>query len=82
MHPDDRKFLLEQFASLRAEMGLMATKADLEELATYVQRGFSDVTLRLVRVEESVDFLVKRDFQGQIDHLRDDMRLVKTRLGM
>lgn len=86
MHPDDRQFLLDQFASIRVEM---ATKSDIEELATYVQRGFTDVTIRLthlderlIRVEDSTDLLVRSNFQGQVDHLRDDMRLVKTKLGM
>lgn len=81
-HRDVKK----EFDTIRVEM---AAKEDFESLAEITSNAFADVTERFTTLETKistidtkVDTLVRFNHQHQIDVLRDDMRIVKTKLGL
>lgn len=64
-------------------------REDIESLAEMTSRSFTAVNLDFVRLEtrvnsldNKVDDFVSIDYRGQIDVLRDDMRVIKTQLGI
>lgn len=82
----DLESLRKEFDSLREKM---ATKEDIESLAEMTSRSFTTVALDFVRLEaqvhtleEKIDTFVDIDYRGQIDVLRDEVRVIKTRLGI
>lgn len=95
MNQDDRQFIVEQLGALRGEM---ATKADIASLKSDLESISDDLVslglavasrfelvatkADLARVEEKVDLILRLDFQTQIDRLRDDVRLLKTKVGL
>jgi hypothetical protein len=95
MNQEDRQFIVEQLGALRGEMATKADvaslKADLESLSDdlvslgqAVASQFELVATKadLARVEEKVEQVLRLDFQSQIDRLRDDVRLLKTKAGL
>lgn len=95
MNHDDRQFIVEQLGTLRGEMAtkadIAAVRADLESLTEdlsslgeAVGGHFELVSTKadLDRVESQLEVLLRVDFQSQIDRLRDDVRLLKTKVGL
>jgi hypothetical protein len=91
----DLESLRKEFDLLHTEMvtktdfnrEVSSIREDIESLAEMTSRAFTTVNLDFVRLETRVNSLDKKiddfvsiDYRGQIDMLRDDMRVIKTQL--
>ena len=86
--------LHQETSSIRSDINSLhqetsSIRGNIESLAEITSKAFTGMTNRFVTLETKVgeidtkvDTLIRFDHQHQIDVLRDDMRVVKTKLGI